>query len=58
MPINVYEIYICIPCNKSIVDFVSCTNFIIFRKKIVVICITLPHRRGSCPDGAHLNVLH
>ena len=32
--------------------FVSYTNFIIIIFLNVVLCITLPRRRGSCPDGA------
>ena len=46
MPINVFQI---IPCNKSIVCFI---HFIIYIFLNGVLCITLPHRRGSRPDGA------
>ena len=50
MPINVFQIYISIPCNKSIVVcFIHKLYYIL--KKIVVLCITLPCRRGSRPDG-------
>ena len=42
----------CIPCNKSIV----CQTLLYF-EKIVVLCITLPHRRGSHPDGARITYL-
>ena len=40
----------CIPCKKSIVCFIHKLYYIL--KTIVVLCITLPHRRGSRPDGA------
>ena len=49
MPINVFQIYISIPCNKSIVCFIHKLYYIL--KKNVVLCITLPCRRGSRPDG-------
>ena len=52
MPINAFQIYMCIPCNKSIVCFIHKLYYIL--KKIVVLCIALPHRRGSCPNGARL----
>ena len=50
MPINIYQIYIPIPCNKSIVCFIHKLYYIL--EKNVVLCITLPCRRGSRPDGA------
>ena len=50
MPINVFQIYMCIPCNKSIVLFIH--KFYYILKKIVMLCITLACRRGSRPDGA------
>ena len=50
MPINVFHIYISIPCNKSIVCFIHKLYYIL--KTIVVLCITLPCRRRSRPDGA------
>ena len=51
MPINVFQIYISIPCNKSIVCFI---HFIIYIFLNGVLCITLPRRRGSRPDGTRL----
>ena len=57
MPINVFQIYISIPCNKSIVVcFIHKLYYIL--KKIVVLCITLPCRRGSRPDGTHYILTH
>ena len=57
MPINVFQIYISIPCNKSIVVcFIHKLYYIL--KKIVVLCITLPCRRGSRPDGTRFNSIH
>ena len=53
MPINVFQSYISIPCNKSIVSFIHKLYYNL--KKIVVLCITLPCRRGSRPDGARFN---
>ena len=50
MPINVF---ISIPCNKTIVCFIHKLDYIL--KKNVVLCITLPHRRGSRPDGARVD---
>ena len=54
MPINAFQIYMCIPCNKSIVCFIHKLYYIL--KKIAVFCITLPRRRGSRPNGARLYI--
>ena len=56
MPINVFLIYISIPCNKRIVCFIHKLYYIL--KKIVVLCITLPCRRGSRPDGARISIVN
>ena len=52
--INAHKCYISIPCNKSIVCFIHKLYYIL--KKIVVLCITLPCRRGSRPDGARITI--
>ena len=53
MPINVFKFVFLFHVTK-----VCFKNFIIFFFKNGVLCITLPCRRGSRPDGARLNLYY
>ena len=49
MPINVFQIYMCIPCNKSIVCFIHKLYYIL--KTIVVLVLLCHVGEGPVPTA-------